>query len=237
MTKVMFSRGNVSEKIRFGKLVQPTDHVLDMYAGIGYFSLPALVCGKCQSLVACEWNEDALTALRFNLKQNHVQDRVIVLPGDCRKSIEDHAMYGRFDRVSLGLLPSSEGGWSTAVRALKVETGGWLHIHGNVPTTEIEQWSYWLSWKLLSIVKREERVTWGVRCSHVEKVKSFAPTVAHYVADVWLGPVYSRDQSPLTACVNRNDNGKHIILGLSDSVQAPSCALSADGPLHQKWMR
>ena len=38
------------------------------------------------------------------------------------------------DRVNLGLIPSSEPGWRTACMALKSETGGILHIHGNVNT-------------------------------------------------------------------------------------------------------
>lgn len=32
MTRVMFSRGNITEKIRFGKLVQKGDIVLDVRA-------------------------------------------------------------------------------------------------------------------------------------------------------------------------------------------------------------
>ena len=83
-TRVMFSRGNVTEKIRFGKMVQEAETVLDLYAGIGYFSLPALIHGKCASLVACEWNEDALMALRYNLEQNNVHHRAQVYAGDCR---------------------------------------------------------------------------------------------------------------------------------------------------------
>ena len=44
------------------------------------------------------------------------------------------------DRVSLGLLPSSQGGWETALAALKVDTGGWLHLHHNVTDTEEAAW-------------------------------------------------------------------------------------------------
>lgn len=39
---------------------------------------------------------------------------------------------GIADRVNLGLIPSSESGWLTACAALRPDTGGWLHIHGNV---------------------------------------------------------------------------------------------------------
>lgn len=44
------------------------------------------------------------------------------------------------DRVSLGLLPSSQGGWATALAALKADTGGWLHLHHNVTDTEEAAW-------------------------------------------------------------------------------------------------
>lgn len=39
--------------------------------------------------------------------------------------------------MNLGLIPSSEEGWPAACAALKISTGGWLHIHGNV-TTKLE---------------------------------------------------------------------------------------------------
>jgi tRNA G37 N-methylase Trm5 len=45
---------------------------------------------------------------------------------------------GTADRVSLGLIPSSEAGWPLAVRALK-PTGGWLHVHANVSSVAGEE--------------------------------------------------------------------------------------------------
>ena len=39
---------------------------------------------------------------------------------------------GVADRVNLGLIPSSEGGWAAACAALSPGRGGWLHVHGNV---------------------------------------------------------------------------------------------------------
>ena len=42
----------------------------------------------------------------------------------CPKDVADH--------VNLGLIPSSEEGWATACAALKSQSGGILHIHGNV---------------------------------------------------------------------------------------------------------
>ncbi len=87
--------------------------------------LPAEL-GKLDAQVyACEWNPHALEALRRNLQQPPlvggppVATRCHVLPGDCRTT----APAGVADRVMLGLLPSSKGGWETAIRALKPQGG------------------------------------------------------------------------------------------------------------------
>ena len=278
MTKVMFSRGNISEKIRYGRLVQTDDLVLDLYAGIGYFTLPALIHGHAKHVTCCEWNPDAIVALKYNLQDNHVvSDRVTIYPGDCRRTIQrDHpvVLQNRFDRICLGLLPSSEGGWSSAVLALRKDIGGWLHVHGNVPPHEMPQWSQWLSQSLRRLLlgstnSHHVNVTldkecnvyndWMVLVVHVEKVKSFAPNVNHYVADVFIGPRLcfpgkndwpanlSRDcfqqwlddhhqQPGCIAGVIHSDRQCIIELCTTTVITPPSCALSPDGPLHQAWM-
>ena len=149
MTRVMFSRGNITEKIRFGKLVQKGDIVLDLYGGIGYFTLPALVHGQAEYVYACEWNPEAVKALRFNLSDNDLEERATVLEGDCRVQIRNNHLMNMFDRVSLGLLPSSEGGWWTAVQALRRSTGGWLVSGCTVQF--LECFLYWVSVSLSSI--------------------------------------------------------------------------------------
>jgi tRNA G37 N-methylase Trm5 len=235
----MFSRGNITEKIRFGKLVQKGEIVLDLYGGIGYFSLPALVRGQAEYLYACEWNPNAVEALLFNLKDNQVDERATVYMGDCRVVAKENNLVNMFDRVSLGLLPSSEGGWRTAVRAVRNATGGWLHVHANVPVKELDIWALWLCCCLRDFVREEEKPdSWVVLCAHVEKVKSFAPTVNHYVADVFVGPAgrlpFDVDLKPGDAAVLRDDQrAEHC----PASVTPPSCALSPDGVLHQSWMR
>ena len=237
MTRVMFSRGNISEKIRFGKLVQGGEEILDMYAGIGYYTLPAIIHGNARHVVACEWNEDAICALRYNVHDNNVADRVTILEGDCRQSATDHNLVGMFDRVSLGLLPSSEGGWKTAVRALKNETGGSLHIHGNVPNSEEVVWAMWTCKCLLDFCNEVGRPDgWVVLCNHVERVKSFAPTVSHFVADIFVGPsalhVRSSELNGCKAGVLRQDE----CMPCKGNLVIPSCALSPMGPLSQSWM-
>lgn len=238
----MFSRGNITEKIRFSNLVQRGDIVLDLYGGIGYFTLPALVHGQADYVYACEWNPEAAKALRFNLSDNGVEERATVLEGDCRVQARNHKLVNMFDRVSLGLLPSSEGGWWTAVQALRRSTGGWLHVHGNVPVKEIQTWTEWLCRRLFDMIKELEPSPtgeWSVICTHVEKVKSFAPTVNHYVADVFLGEPETIGYGGVVgqgsvAIVHTTE--KAVTLDLTEPLVIPSCALSKDGVLHQDWM-
>ncbi|CAD7698796.1 unnamed protein product [Ostreobium quekettii] len=117
VTTCMFSSGNGTERARMGAVCCQGETVVDCYAGIGYFTLPILCHGKAQQVYACEWNPPAAAALRHNLNQNGVASRCVVHEGDCRNL----APKGVADRVVMGLLPSSQAGWATAVEALKPE--------------------------------------------------------------------------------------------------------------------
>ncbi|XP_074738566.1 tRNA wybutosine-synthesizing protein 2 homolog isoform X3 [Strix uralensis] len=128
VTKCMFSPGNITEKLRVASLPCSGEVLVDLYAGIGYFTLPYLVHAAAAFAHACEWNGHAVEALRRNLELNGVRDRCRVHHGDSRQlELRDVA-----DRVNLGLIPSSEEGWPVACRVLKKDTGGVLHIHHNV---------------------------------------------------------------------------------------------------------
>ncbi|NXT88168.1 TYW2 protein, partial [Anhinga rufa] len=154
VTKCMFSPGNITEKLRVASLPCAGEVLVDLYAGIGYFTLPYLVHAAAAFAHACEWNGHAVEALRRNLVLNGVQDRCRIHHGDSRQvSSADRSRPPRphvasssppssfqlelrdvADRVNLGLIPSSEEGWPVACRVLKKGTGGVLHIHHNVET-------------------------------------------------------------------------------------------------------
>lgn len=85
VTKVMFSSGNVTEKLRVASFNCRGETVLDLYAGIGYFTLPYLVHARAKVVHACEWNADAVEALQRGLEVNGVKERCIIHCGDNRK--------------------------------------------------------------------------------------------------------------------------------------------------------
>ena len=189
LTRSMFSVGNISEKLRVAGLDCKGETVLDLFAGIGYFTLPYLVHAGAERLVCCEWNPASCEALRLNLAAAGVADRATVLQGDCRLV----APHGVADRVNLGLLPSSELAWPTACRALRSK-GGVLHVHGNA---ECERgwagagraaWAEQTRESISRLLEQERGSSWNVALLHVETVKSYAPHVLHLVADLECRP-------------------------------------------------
>jgi len=138
--KCMFSSGNITEKIRISRFNCERETVVDLFAGIGYFTLSYLVHAKANHVYACEWNPDAVEALRRGLEWNlglQWQDRCTLLPGDNRNTCP----MGVADRVNLGLLPTAKASFAVAAKALKTPGPGefkWLHVHANVDRREAD---------------------------------------------------------------------------------------------------
>ena len=176
LTKCMFSAGNVNERRRMGEVAKQDEVVLDLYAGIGYYTLPILVQSQVNHVHCCEWNTNSVKALESNLKINDVSDRCSVYVGDNR--ITGDGLKGIADRVILGLLPSSQGGYSVAMQSLS-ESGGMLHIHGVAPAKDYSAWVGGILDELRSIDMH--RI---VNETALIRVKSYAPHWDHVVLDV-----------------------------------------------------
>ncbi|XP_027501230.1 tRNA wybutosine-synthesizing protein 2 homolog isoform X2 [Corapipo altera] len=218
VTKCMFSPGNITEKLRVASLPCSGEVLVDLYAGIGYFTLPFLVHAGAAFVHACEWNVHAVEALRRALALNGVQDRCHIHHGDSRQlELRDTA-----DRVNLGLIPSSEEGWPVACRVLKRDTGGVLHIHHNVETPpaptpilpaewgspeaqrpmedtgnktvgarirpEWQRWAETTATRIQGLLVELHGRLWHTRVLHIEAVKSYAPHVHHLVLDLECRP-------------------------------------------------
>jgi tRNA wybutosine-synthesizing protein 3 len=184
VTKSMFSAGNLPERGRLGELDCEGETILDLYAGIGYYTLPLLLRAGAAHVHACEWSEDAVFALNHNLVANEQSENCTIHVGDNQISLgrggSATAVIGTFDRVILGLLPSSEDGWALALSALK-PAGGILHIHGNAQGGKEIEWAEKVASDLASMSDRKATV------KHLVKVKWYAPHIRHCVADIQIG--------------------------------------------------
>ena len=174
MTRCMFSAGNVNERRRMGEVASEGEVVVDLYAGIGYYTLPALVHGG-STAHACEWNPEAVKALRWGLEANGVEDRCTIHEGDNR--IAAQSLGGVADRVFLGLLPSSEEGLEAAMGVLS-PSGGTLHVHGLAPSKDHSSW-------VGDLLSSASSLRPGSELSHdLTRVKSYAPHWDHVVLDL-----------------------------------------------------
>ena len=122
LARVMFSPGNKAERKRMGEVVEPGESVFDMFAGIGYFTLPMAAAGA--QVTATEINPEAFRYLLKNAVNNGVQDRIAAYRADCR-DVEVTA-----GRVVMGYYDAHEY-LDAALDAL--EPGGVIHLHEAVP--------------------------------------------------------------------------------------------------------
>ncbi len=99
--KVMFSPGNVNSRIRESGEHFNGKTVVDMFAGIGYFTLEVAKGSPGARIFACELNPNSYGYLVQNIRKNRMEDRIKTLPGDCRSSTygikADYILMGHFD--------------------------------------------------------------------------------------------------------------------------------------------
>jgi len=175
VAKVMFSTGNVFERGRVAGLVRPGEVVVDMFAGVGQFSIPIAKHAKPSKVYAIELNEIAHRYLCENVRLNYIGDVVEPRLGDCAKA----ALLGVADRVLMGMLHVTHEYLPLAMRILK-PTGGVVHYHESVPS----------KLRFERPVKRISEAADGREFKIIGKrvVKRYAPGVDHVVIDAEVGP-------------------------------------------------
>lgn len=171
--KIMFSSGNMAERQRMATISHKNETVVDLFAGIGYFSLPIAVYSKPKKIFACEINPVAFKYLLANVMLNHVSTIVEPLFGDNREIVPKDCA----NRVILGYLKDTQDFLPVAFECLKNHTGI-LHYHELVPVELIPE-------QPLAHIKQVAKLfDRCVELLKVNEVKSYAPRINHMVLDV-----------------------------------------------------
>lgn len=176
--RILFARGNSRERRRFGGLVRPGETVADLFAGIGYFTLPALAIGRAGRVHAVEKNPLAFGYLEENVRRIASGDRASLHRGDNR---EVDLPVGAFDRVVLGFLPSSLPWVPRALDLLRPE-GGWLHLHLLAGTTA------GVPGAAAEARRAIERNGGCIEALEAREVKPYGPGRLHAVVDASVRP-------------------------------------------------
>ena len=174
--RVMFSSGNMDERIRMANISNKNEIVVDLFAGIGYFILPMAVHSKPQKIFACEKNKIAFDYLVQNIALNNVNSIVEPLFGDNREIAPENIA----DRVIMGYIGGTESFLPIAIKSLK-DKKGTIHFHEKYSDSLIP------NKPLNSIEKIANELDRKIRLIQYKKVKSYAPGISHFVFDISVG--------------------------------------------------
>jgi tRNA wybutosine-synthesizing protein 2 len=196
-TKLMFSSGNFDEKKRMGELDCTGETVVDMFAGIGYFTLPLAKMAHAKRVIACEINPLAYSYLQQNIKLNGVEEVVETYLGDNRTLPYENVA----DRIVMGYIGSTEASLPKAMRLIK--KGGIIHYHDVCSIDEIPE-------KMVDAIA-EAAGEKQFEVLQVKEVKAYAPCKSHMVIDVRMhacGPRSTKLSTDPRSYIETHDKDK-----------------------------
>ncbi|KAF3986444.1 hypothetical protein FT663_04796 [Candidozyma haemuli var. vulneris] len=204
----MFSRGNITEKKRLLDSYTKLDghNVVDLYGGIGYFTLSYLTNGA--TVFCWELNPWSIEGLLRGLRKNGCKHTLIRVgePFDVNIYQENVAngvkafvfhesnehsverLFGlglRISHYNLGLLPSSKQGWEV-VKKLEEGTDSGCENAEEKRIARLIHVHENVHKNDFSQLSQELETFFGGTAVHLEKVKTFAPDVWHVVVDIKL---------------------------------------------------
>jgi len=127
LAKAYFSPRLSHEHDRVASLVREGETIVDMFAGVGPFSI--LIAKKRENVrvYAIDVNPDAVDFLRRNVAVNRVEKKVVSILGDARQIVRESFM-GVADRVIMNLPERAVEYLDVACEAIRSE-GGIMHYY------------------------------------------------------------------------------------------------------------
>lgn len=177
ITKIMFSKGNLNERKYLATLVKPREHIIDMFAGIGYFSLPIGLFSGAALIYSIELNPVAFKYLKENVKLNRLEEKIIPIFGNCKEEVKKLAEQGVIaDRIIMAVFPAPKDYISSALLCVK-DSGTVVHYEGVK-----EKGKYLELFDEFNKIAQQN----GYNCKLKEyrSVKSYGPRLYHIVVDI-----------------------------------------------------
>ncbi|MCS7125322.1 MAG: class I SAM-dependent methyltransferase family protein [Aigarchaeota archaeon] len=174
--RLMLCLGNSYERLRIARIVSNNEIVVDMFAGVGQFTIPIAVIGKPRKIYSVEINPEAYSYLVENILLNRVQHIVDPILGDCKKIVGEE-IKEIADRVVMGYFGGTIEALPQALEALK-PIGGIIHFHELVRRGREEDFIY-------TIKKKVEEQGYWIDVKSWRIVKSYSKTRNHIVIDIY----------------------------------------------------
>lgn len=174
--RLMFCLGNSFERLRTAALVGRGEVVVDMFAGIGQFTIPIAVFSNPSRIYSIEINPEAYNYLQENIKLNRVEKVVEPIIGDCRRIVNER-LRGKVDQVVMGYFWKTGEALSQALHALK-PCGGVIHFHDLARRGREEEF-------VESVLEKVREEGYLPHLLNWRKVKSYSKTRNHIVIDFY----------------------------------------------------
>lgn len=181
LAKCYFSPRLSYERNRIATLVKPNEIIVNMFAGVGCFSITIARHSKAAKVFSIDVNAAAVQFMQKNIKLNRVENKVIPLLGDAKEIIESQ-LQQKADRVLMPLPEKALAYLPYAVSALKT-SGGWIHYYGFEHATKIESPAEKVRLKIMETLG-ELGVNFEVPSIRV--VRSTGPNWFQLVADIHI---------------------------------------------------
>jgi len=127
LRKAYFSPRLSYERLRIAKLVQKGEVVLNMFSGVGCYSISIAKHSQPLKVYSVDVNPYAVQYLRENIRRNRVADVVVAIEGDAKTVIEQ-GLQNVANRVLMPLPEKAYEMLDCALLALK-PAGGWIHYY------------------------------------------------------------------------------------------------------------
>jgi len=127
LEKCYFSPRLSFERARIARQVKPSEIVINMFAGVGCFSIIIAKKSKARRIYSIDINPYAIRYAKENIMLNQVEHIVKSIQGDAKNVIEEK-MEGIADRVLMPLPEKAYEYVDFALKALKPE-GGIIHYY------------------------------------------------------------------------------------------------------------
>jgi tRNA (guanine37-N1)-methyltransferase len=128
VAKCYFSPRLSHERMRVAGIVEPNETVVNMFAGVGCFSIVIAKHSSAAKVFSIEVNPAAFQFTQENIRLNRVYGKVTPLLGDSKEIVNSRLQHVA-DRVLMPLPEKALEYLPCAVSALK-SSGGWIHYYG-----------------------------------------------------------------------------------------------------------
>ena len=129
VARTYFSPRLSTERLRIARMVEENEIVVNMFAGVGTYSVVIAKANKTCRVYSIDSNLAASELDSQNAKLNKVQDRIVTIHGDAAKVIKDQ-LAATADRVLMPLPEKAKEFADSAVLAIKSK--GTIHYFAHV---------------------------------------------------------------------------------------------------------